>query len=224
MFTYTTHRKFWNSIRGFTTLLLIVLSRRKKNSDGYFCFFCFLVRPLFFCPFFFFLTRAAFSPTNKLLECPTFFEAKSNPFLGLLAFFKLGFEFCFSFSLLTERMTLSFLPISSELFNFRARWTASVFWEKKKKSVCVCKFQPETHLRRNDYLQRITAACTCGSPPAPTSRKPSPGGCAVVSFRSRSSHIFPPRRTQAALPSYQITHSPAGFLFLTVKWTSYAIF
>lgn len=143
MFTYAIHKKFWNSLRGFTTFLLPVPSGKEKASDCYFRFFCFLICPLFFCPFFFFLARTAFSPINKLSECPTFLEAKLSPFLGLLTFFKLEFEFCFNFSLLTERMTLSFLPISSELFNFRARWTASVFCNKNQhinfNQKCVCK-------------------------------------------------------------------------------------
>lgn len=88
----------------------------------YCCFFGFFVCTFFFCPFFFFFMRTAFSPINAFLECPASLEVKLSLCLGLLTSFKLGFEFCcFSFSLLTERMTLSFLPISSELFNFKAR-------------------------------------------------------------------------------------------------------
>lgn len=138
-------KKSWNSIHGFTTILLPVVSgeNKEKASDSYFCFFCFLA--LFFCPFFLFFMRTAFSPINKVLECCAFFEEKLGPCLGLLTFFKLGFEFCFNFSLWTERMTLSFLPISSELFNFRARWTASVFCNKNQN----IKFSPETHVQRN---------------------------------------------------------------------------
>ena len=126
------YKKFWNSVHGFITITSSQWGGKKKDSGCYFCFFCVLVRLLFFCPFFFFFMRTAFSPINKPLEFCALFEAKLSPCLGLLTFFKLRFEFCFNFSLWTERMTLSFLPISSELFNFRARWTASVFCNKNQ--------------------------------------------------------------------------------------------
>lgn len=106
------------------------------SKGGCFCHYCwffgFFAFTFFFCPFFFFV-RTAFSPINAFLE------EKVTFCLGLLAFFKLGFELgCFSFSLLTERMTLSFLPISSELFNFKARWTASVFCNNNNNNKAIC--------------------------------------------------------------------------------------
>lgn len=151
----------------------LIPSVQHRNEGSSFCLYCwffgFFAFTFFFCPFFFFV-RTAFSPINAFLEHPAFLEEKVTFCLGLLAFFKLGFELgWFSFSLLTERMTLNFLPISSELFNFKARWTASVFCKNKNNN----KKKPLISTR-NSYVTRsvksefngIWRPLLCGPSPA----------------------------------------------------------
>lgn len=95
--TFFFGRGVWGGDHTFITLSLPVSSGKK--SFGlllYFCFLCFLVHPLSFCPIFFFIMRTAFPQKNKLKNVLLhFFEAKLNPCLGVLTFFELGFEFLF---------------------------------------------------------------------------------------------------------------------------------
>lgn len=92
MFSIHVYILFLRGEGGFTTFLLQVVSE-KKALNSYFCFYLFLGLSTFLLSFLFLLNENSFFlwQTNFYAV----FKAKLSPCLGLLMFFKLGFELFF---------------------------------------------------------------------------------------------------------------------------------